>query len=244
MRDFLRVKLPSLYNFLIFLNHSIFFWRFFRKSYSQFGEDLIVSHLFQGKGRGFYVDVGAHRPTQFSNTYFFYKRGWRGINIDAMPGSMKLFRIVRHRDINLEAAISGMKETKLYYSFNRPLQNGIYDDETVLNTPGLVLIEKREIVTQTLSSILDSHLPKEVTIDILSIDVEGLDLAVLKSNNWSKYKPRVILVEILNFNMEMLKDHEVSKFLSEAGYVFYSRTVHTIIFIENEMAAGLLQKET
>ena len=60
-------------------------------SWSQEGEDRILYRIFEQQPVGFYVDVGAHHPKRFSNTYFFYRRGWRGINIDAMPGSMKNF---------------------------------------------------------------------------------------------------------------------------------------------------------
>lgn len=60
------------------------------------------SKSFRKKKIGFYVDVGAHHPMRFSNTYFFYRMGWSGINIDAMPGSMKEFKKYRRRDINLE----------------------------------------------------------------------------------------------------------------------------------------------
>ncbi|MFA7355121.1 MAG: SAM-dependent methyltransferase, partial [Sulfurimonadaceae bacterium] len=72
------------------------------KSYSQEGEDMILRRLFEQQPNGFYVDVGAHHPKRFSNTYFFYKKGWRGINIDAMPNSMELFNKIRPRDINIE----------------------------------------------------------------------------------------------------------------------------------------------
>src|SRR5437868_6288327 len=75
-------------------------------SYSQDGEDLVLSRFLSSENKGFYVDVGAHHPTRFSNTYFFYKKGWRGINIDAMPGSMIAFDKMRPRDTNVEAAIS------------------------------------------------------------------------------------------------------------------------------------------
>ena len=64
-------------------------------SYSQEGEDMILRRLFETRRRGFYVDVGAHHPRRFSNTYYFYRQGWSGINIDAAPGSMKLFDRLR-----------------------------------------------------------------------------------------------------------------------------------------------------
>jgi hypothetical protein len=59
--------------------------------YSQEGEDLIASRLFPNQSTGFYVDIGAHHPTRFSNTYLLYTKGWRGINIDPLPGSKELF---------------------------------------------------------------------------------------------------------------------------------------------------------
>ena len=63
-------------------------WPFGSLCYSQEGEDMILGKIFSGQKHGFYVDVGAHHPLRFSNTYLFYLKGWRGINIDAMPGSM------------------------------------------------------------------------------------------------------------------------------------------------------------
>lgn len=65
---------------------------FYTKSYSQEGEDMVLNRYFQGKNSGFYVDIGAHHPKRFSNTYFFYKKAWCGINIDAMLGSMDRFK--------------------------------------------------------------------------------------------------------------------------------------------------------
>ena len=47
---------------------------FYTKSYSQEGEDMVLNRYFQGKNSGFYVDIGAHHPKRFSNTYFFIKK--------------------------------------------------------------------------------------------------------------------------------------------------------------------------
>ncbi|TLD96815.1 hypothetical protein LS71_004220 [Helicobacter jaachi] len=81
-------------------------------SYAIEGEDRIVrALLWQKRDSGFYVDVGAHHPFRFSNTYLFYTQGWRGINIDATPGSMEAFRKYRARDINLEMGIGEITES-------------------------------------------------------------------------------------------------------------------------------------
>ena len=95
----------------------------FKKSWSQEGEDQILRRIFEGQRIGFYVDVGAHHPKRFSNSYLFYKRGWHGINIDAMPGSMRVFDATRPRDINLEMGI-GLSIGQLdYYVFDEPAFN-------------------------------------------------------------------------------------------------------------------------
>lgn len=78
-----------------------YLYGFSTRSYSQEGEDMILRRIFGSQTSGFYIDVGAHHPKRFSNTYFFYKKGWAGINIDAMPGSMKAFQKVRYRDIEI-----------------------------------------------------------------------------------------------------------------------------------------------
>jgi hypothetical protein len=76
-----------------------------KHSWSQEGEDLILQRIFEGQTTGFYIDVGAHHPRRFSNTFSFYRLGWQGLNIDAMPGSMVAFEKDRPPDINLEIGI-------------------------------------------------------------------------------------------------------------------------------------------
>jgi len=206
------------------------------KSYSQEGEDMILRRIFEKQKTGFYIDIGAHHPKRFSNTYYFYKKEWRGINIDAMPGSMKLFRKMRPRDMNLEIAISNKKQELIYYIFN----------EAALNTFSKSSAKKRDgkgkykvckeikIKTLTLEEVLNNYLSKNIEIDFLSIDVEGLDFQVLKSNNWYKYKPKVILIEALDFSFNNLKNSNICNFLIDKDYQLLAKTFNTLIFINKE----------
>lgn len=132
------------------------------KSYSQEGEDMILRRLFENQTTGFYIDVGAHHPKRFSNTYYFYKKGWKGINIDAMPGSMKIFNKIRQRDINIEKAVSDKKQILTYYVFNEPALNGFSKElSEKRNNKNNYYIEKTiDIETYTLEEILDQYLPK------------------------------------------------------------------------------------
>lgn len=203
-----------------------------RKSYSQEGEDLILWRLFEGKSVGFYIDVGAHHPKRFSNTYLFYKKGWSGINIDAMPGSMEAFDKERPRDINIEVPISDKPKLLTYYAFNEPALNG-FSQGLSKARDGLndyKIIFTKEIETQTLDSLLEKKLPKDQEIDFLTIDVEGLDLQVLKSINLEKYKPAIILVEILGSVFEELLESEIYQYMKDNNYQIHAKCLNTVFF--------------
>jgi FkbM family methyltransferase len=208
-------------------------------AYSQEGEDILLKRIFEYRkvnDGGFYVDVGAHHPQRFSNTYFYYKRGWRGINIDATPDSMKLFDEIRPDDINIECAISDTEEKLTYYMFNEPALNS-FDKELSIKRDKLAnynIIEEKEIYTKRLETILDKYLLKEVEIDFLSIDVEGFDFKVIQSNNWNKYRPKVVLVEILSKDINEMMVHESYKFMKSLGYRYYAKTVGTHFFIRED----------
>lgn len=207
-----------------------------RATFAQEGEDILLARLMDGQKSGFYVDVGAHHPSKCSNTYYFYKRGWRGINIDAMPGSMKLFNLLRPRDINIEIAISDKQEVLEFHAFNNPLFNSA--DKEIAESRRTAFGEERskknvfQVQAHTLESVLERYLPINTEIDFLSIDVEGLDLNVLKSNNWSKFRPKYILVEILDESLHTILDTETYKFLVETGYEPMSKLVHTVLFTD------------
>jgi FkbM family methyltransferase len=202
-------------------------------SYSQDGEDIVIAEFFKDKLEGFYVDVGAHHPQRFSNTYYFYLKGWSGINIDAMPGSMKIFDDLRSRDINLEIPISDKSEILTYYEFDEPALNSfsLSLSHERITTTNYKIVAQTQLKTQTLTEVLDKHLPPEQTIDFLSIDVEGLDYQVMSSNNWDKYKPKVLLVEDLELSsLKNINTSKVCLFLEERGYVLLAKTMRTLIF--------------
>lgn len=212
----------------------VFEWDpWYEKSWSQEGEDQILRRLFEKKFSGFYVDVGAHHPKRFSNTYLFYKKGWRGINIDAMPNSMNAFKKYRPNDINIEVGI-GIKTCELeYYFFDEPAFNGF--DKRLSHMRGILQSEhqvkfSKFIRVEPLAKILDEYMPPGQTIDFMTIDVEGLDFSVLQSNDWSRYNPSFVLVEILNCNLEEIYKTEIGKYMRSQGYKVYAKCKNTIFF--------------
>lgn len=205
------------------------------KSYSQDGEDLVLRQFFKKQQSGFYVDVGAHHPKRFSNTWFFYKKGWQGINIDATPGSMQPFLKARPRDINIEAAVADEQQELKFFMFNESALNSF--DEALSyqrqqKNPRLRIIETKKIITQRLETILDNHLPTGQQIDFLSVDVEGFDLAVLRSNDWRRFRPRYLLVETMTVLNDITQD-PVYQFLTTNNFVLVAKTLRTAIFKDN-----------
>jgi len=155
-------------------------------SYSQEGEDMILNRILGERRCGFYVDVGAHHPRRFSNTYFFYKRGWSGINIEPNPDVIRAFNSERPRDKNIQCGISDCEGVRKFYHFDDSALNTF--DETVVKSRIAAttyrLVKHEYIPLVRLDRILRKHLNEAVQIDFLSVDVEGFDLAVLKSNDW------------------------------------------------------------
>lgn len=205
-----------------------------QECYSQEGEDLALTRIFNAKRHGFFIDVGAHHPIRFSNTYLLYRMGWRGINIDATPGSMGEFRRVRPRDINIENLVSSGDKSQTFFLLNEPALNTSVSNlahHRSKENPRYQVVNTIDLQPRTLASLLDEYLPPNQKIDLLTVDVEGLDLDVLQSNNWDRYRPAVILAELLPAT-ESADDsrHAITQYLNSKGYRIRSRFFNTALF--------------
>lgn len=167
----MKTHLRALKSTLITRFNTPYFYRL--ETYSQEGEDIILRKLFHGQTTGLYVDIGAHHPFRYSNTYWFYKRGWRGINIDATPGSMKAFKMTRPHDVNIESAIGKSKRSVTYYLFSDAAFNTMSKPvcDALLKNKQTTLIKTVQIPIRPLADILDDVIPQNTTIDFFTIDV-------------------------------------------------------------------------
>lgn len=217
----------------IYSDEGVDFKRIF---YSQDGEDAVLASFYEDKPnyKGFYIDIGALHPLRFSNTHYFYKKGWRGINIDASPNSMLEFEKVRPHDINVETGISKNDKELIFYSFKEPALNSFNEkisEERIKK--GWELIEKIKIKTININDFLDKYLPIGQGIDFINIDVEGLDFEILESLNWEKYESKFLLIEDLDIVDKDIIGYEMSsmyQFLKEKNYSIVARTMRTLIF--------------
>lgn len=207
-------------------------FRYMVLAYSSEGEDLILKRIFENKRKGTYVDVGAHHPFRVSNTYLFYKQNWTGINIDPMPGSKAVFNRHRPHDTNLELGVSATKQQLTYFIFNEPALNTFSIDKVREYTqkPEYRVIKEEKVETWPLAEILDHYLPAGISIDFLTIDAEGLDMQVLRSNNWQKYRPAYVLVESHPFELSEMSNSELFQFMQGKGYIIFAKTFYTYFF--------------
>ena len=214
-----------------------------RVMYSQDGEDMcLYSYILEGKPdyKGFYVDIGALDPYRFSNTCVFYQQGWRGINIDATPGSMKKFDKERPNDINIETVVSDKSGQKVsYFIFNEPALNCFDKNrlKVVESNPNYKLLEEKVLETKTINEILDENLPKGQKIDFITIDIEGIDVAVIRSLDYKKYAPDYFIIEELDYQKDDFVNYSASpiyKFLSKKGYIVVAKTKRSVIYAKKK----------
>jgi len=207
-------------------------------SYSLSSVDLIVDYIFKYKNDGLYIDVGCQHPISNNNTYILYKKGWNGINIDLDKKNIDLFNISRPDDTNINIAVSDKSGNVnlFYYHDGSPIntinsQNADYQK----NKFKKIKLIKSENLNKILANI---NFNKKV--DYLNIDVEGHELNVLKGFNILKYRPSIISIEYLDYEMKQLElknnnleniiNSNIYKYLIQNEYFFVNWVHGDLIF--------------
>ena len=207
-------------------------------SYSQAGEDLVIDFLLQGIGiRPAYLELGTNHPRMGNNTYKFYRRGCRGVLVEADPSLIPYIRKARPRDTVLNVGVSAYEETvKKFYVLSCPSFN-TFDEKAALERDNSSTAKIKAVVDIQLISIntiIERHFSR--TPDFLSIDIEGLDLEVLKSLDFEKHPIPIICAETCEFSETHIKpkDRSVEKFLTAKGYFVYADTYINTIFVNEK----------
>ncbi|MEQ8688283.1 MAG: FkbM family methyltransferase [Imperialibacter sp.] len=213
-------------------------FQFNRFSFSQLGEDRMLDYIFSFKGikKPFYIDIGAYHPWNLSNTALFYTQGASGITIEPNEVNHKLFEKYRSRDTNLNIGISDSRDKLNYYKYNIAVFN-TFSPEEVENykaSESLVLQEVKEIEVWPLKEVVEKY-AADKQVDLLSIDVEGLDLKILKSIDFQKFRPLVICIETVAHDPEKDEQNDdIRTLLLSSGYLLFGSTYFNDIFVATE----------
>lgn len=184
-------------------------------SYSAFVEmeDVMLYHALHDIRDIFYVDVGCNDPFSGSVTKLLYDMlGAKGINIDALQECVDLCDRERPRDVNLCTAV-GDREGEVVISVNGGLTSAVEENKSRS-------CEQRTVNMTILAKLFDSNLPAGTAIHVLKIDVEGMEEAVLRGNDWARFRPWIVLLESTKPGSHIPTWDQWEKYLVGQGYHF------------------------
>jgi FkbM family methyltransferase len=208
-------------------------------SYAQSGEDLIVNFMcdYMQIPKITYLDVGAHDPVVINNTYLFYRRGFRGVLVEPNVEMCKRLRAVRPQDTTLEAGI-GITAARAadYYMMTDSAWNTFSKEEAdhmTRVTGGAVKVERViKVPMLDINEVMSKHFGGAPTF--LSIDTEGLDLAILKTIDFKRFRPQVICAETLVVGTRLYVP-EIAAFMETQKYVVRGSTFVNTLFVDGNL---------
>ena len=178
----------------------------------EFGEDIFIRRFFKNETKGFYVDIGCYHPIKGSLTYYLFKKGWKGLNVDLSKISVDLFKISRPRDYNINAAVTDFDGDTSYY------ESGVINQQNSLISENKK--KKIKVKAYKLNTLLNDF--KISQVDYLNIDVEGNEFKVISSFDFEKFQPKLISIEQNVYNSE--------KLFCTYCIEFSSAPVHVLLF--------------
>ncbi|MEM9224942.1 MAG: FkbM family methyltransferase [Pseudomonadota bacterium] len=207
-------------------------------SFSQYAEDSLLAANLHPARTGFYVDVGSYHPWRFSNTYKLYLRGWHGIAIEPNPDAAAAFRRTRPHDAFVGCGVSTEAGTQQFYRFADAKLNTFSPGQArEFEKRGDPVIGKVDVACRRLDDILGEHAPGQ-DIDLLSVDCEGYDLAVLQSNDWARWRPGVILTE--DYDQYRAIRHrgawsEAAEYLTGHDYAIVGQSGFSFVYADTQL---------
>jgi FkbM family methyltransferase len=210
------------------------------KSYSQDKQDVFVLDYLK-KRNGFFVDVGAGHYQVLSNTYLMEQEyDWNGICIEGNPKLYKKLKQNR-RCICVNKYVSTIAKLTILNKVipNNDDEEGYYSFIDV-QTPVQQLIQKscRGRITKILirpvllMDILDNN-NAPLTIDYLSIDIEGLDFVILKTIDFNKYTFKIITIEEYIPNIYTISPQSIliTDYLRQYDYKLIGRLSQDLVYV-------------
>lgn len=220
-------------------------------SYSQYGEDLICSNIFQFLKiqNPTYIDIGANHPIMGNNTYYFYKNGSRGILIEPNPAMYKLLTTKRNGDkvLNCGIGVTTTREADFYMIDNGEIGWDTFSKDDAENAEkvsnGKHKITKIiKIPLVNINEVFQKYLNGKAP-DLCSIDVEGFEMPILKSINFHRFRPVVFCIETVMYDSFDSSD-SIIRFMRSKNYTMRGRNIVNLVFVDDFIfnKIGLIKK--
>jgi FkbM family methyltransferase len=212
-------------------------YKYKNTSYAQAGEDMVIRYLFRDIGKKFkinYLDLGTNIPDFGNNTYWFYRKKGKGVCVEADPTLVGRIKKVRPKDkvINAGVAVSEEKEAD-FFVFDEPAISTFNKQEAELrsSTGRNKIVKVAKVPLVDINKLIKQNFQSYP--DLISIDIEGLDLDVLKSLDYARFPVPVICVETCTYSENHIrpKDPSIAEFMKTVGYEVYADTYINTIFV-------------
>lgn len=215
-----------------------------KTSYAQCGEDLIVVFLLQEVlriTRPTYLDLGANHPVNLSNTYAFYMQGSRGVLVEPDPDLCEKIRKRRPDDVVVEAGVGATSGEADFFVMSARTLNTFsraeaeryqgYGTHQIVREMKLPVLTVNDIVAQHQRTVFGGRAPHFV-----SLDVEGLDEVILRSFDFSRWRPEVFCIETLTYTEDKSerKLDGIIALMHERGYMTWADTYINTVFVDRE----------
>ena len=205
-------------------------------SYSQAGEDAVLNNLFKDYGKRdiTYLDLGTNHPMRGNNTYKFYLKGSTGVCVEADATLVDSIKKERPKDKVIHAGVSvSDTSTADFYIFDRPAYNTFEKEEADARIAQgvLKLMRVDRVPLITVNKLIGENF--SLYPDLISIDIEGLDLEVLKTLDFDKYPVPAICAETCTYSTNHVrpKDTSIIEFMLSKDYKVYADTYINTIFV-------------
>lgn len=224
---------------IITANDDSGFWH--KLSVSQSGEDAIVAYILDSlniqASRCTYVDLGANHPKDMSNTYYLYKKGARGVLVEANPSLIPELESVRQGDIILNRCVAGSNRgsVEFYVLSGDGLSttDKAEAEQAIIRNPSLHIEKVVMVETITFNEIIDEYLHQQPVL--LNLDIEGMEMDILRSIDFNKTRPLIIIVETIPYEPQLVietKNEDIVSFMREHDYAEYAFSGINSIFID------------
>jgi FkbM family methyltransferase len=185
-------------------------------SYSINFEDVILHRVFAHRSDGFFVDVGAAHPVHENDTKALSDSGWTGVNIEPNPALFAELAAQRPRDRNLCVALADREGERDYWQVVGTGLSTCEPAQAQRARDKRHEVTAHRVRTTTLAHVLtEAEAPH---VDLLKVDVEGLELEVLRGNDWQHHRPSLVLAEATIPETPERRADRVGPYLAEHGY--------------------------
>jgi len=206
------------------------------ESYAQCGEDIIIEGIIKAHCKRFklpieqftYIEIGANHPVNTSSTFLWSKKyGMSGILVEANPTLIPALQKFRPTDVIVNAAVYDQDVTHIDLYLGNENEISSVNNQFVSKWENQEATAKVAVPVLRVNELL-SRINKDL-LTILIIDVESLDLRILKDIDFTKHKPFIIEVEPSDFFIKG-NTRAITEFLATNGYRLVSATDVNLIF--------------